>query len=247
MKKYEFVGIGAAIPRRQFLILGSAAVVGVAATSLSAEIVRSTVTVEDIAPRLSVAFVKASLADFASNDFAPRSLTVASHLRSGDPALAGGVRMKVHGIVRTDASRAQDVSMGLDAMYRVDGRSETVPFMAWSYAQLANRTADSAASQFVVPVGARNPLSLSLFTANAQQIGKLKASIDLSLGSERRANKLRSGTYFLVMCPKGMHAPDWSSIRVVPSEGNLPLLRQATLVGHEAVPFDYIVISTDRA
>ena len=243
MKKHEPVGI----PRRQFLVLGSAAVVGVAATSLSADIVRSTRTVEEIAPRLSVAFVKASLADFASNDFAPRALTAAAHLRSGDPALAGGVRMKVHGVVRSDASRAQDVSMGLDAMYRVDGRSESVPFVAWSYAQMASRTTDSAASPFVVPVGARKPLSLSLFTSDAQQSGKLQATIALSLGSERRANKLRAGTYFLAMCPKGMTAPDWSSIRVVPSEGKLPLLRQATVLGNEPVPFDYIVISTDRA
>ncbi len=244
------------IPRRQFLVLGSAAVVGAAASSLSADIVRSALVTENTTPRLSVGFVKAALADFNATDAAPRTLTPASRLRSGSADLAEGVRVKVHGIVRSASAGPQPVSMGLDAMYRVRGHSEEFPFMAWSYSPMTDRsTGSNAAAPFVVPVGVKNPLSLRLFTSAVStspgiaenQTPKLQATIDLSPGSERGSHKLRSGLYFLAMTPAGAKAPDWASMQVVPSAGSLPLLKQATLLGYESVPFDYIVISTDRA
>lgn len=237
----------AMIPRRQFLVLGSAAVVGAAATSLSANMVRGVPASEGTA-RVSAGFAPAAFADVQSPEFAPRALTAASHLRSGEAALAAGVRVKVHGMVRTDASAVQPVSMALDVMYRVPGQTEAVPFMAWSHAQLAGRKADSAVSSSVVPVGSRMPLSLMVTTGTvAGQNAKLQAKVDLALGSGRLANKLRSGLYFLALCPAGTAAPDWSSIRVVRSENALPLLRQATLFGLEPVSFDYIIVSADRA
>jgi hypothetical protein len=217
--------------------------------------VRNVLLVEDTAPRLSVGFVNAALADLQAADFLPRAMRSASQLRSGDAALADGVRVKVHGLVRSEAAGTQPVSMGLDAMYRVAGHAEEVPFMAWSYAQMANRQTGSAASSFVVPVGAKSPLSLSLFTSAVVTSGtiskgkspKLQASVKLALGSERRTNKLRSGLYFLAMTPAGVKAPDWASVHVVPSTGNLPLLKQATLLGVEPVSFDYVIVSIDRA
>jgi hypothetical protein len=241
----------ALLPRRQFLVLGTTAVAVAAATSVSAEIVRGALVTEDQTPRLSVGFADATVADFTTRpSFAPR-LTAASRLRSGDSSLRGGVRVKVHGVVRPEASRNENVSMGLDALYRPAGRSEEVSFLAWSHARMGLRTATSSSTDFVVPVDHSQPLSLVVSTSAVKttvDTARLRAAVNLSLGGGWRANKLRQGLYFVAICPAGSGTPDWSSIRAVaPESGNVPVLKQATLTGLVPVPFDYLVVGTARA
>jgi hypothetical protein len=236
-------------PRRQFLVLGSAAVAAVAASSLSADLVHGALVLEDKAPRFSLGYAAATVDDFNKPSFAAR-LTSAAKLRSGDPSLADGVRLKVHGLVRPEAQRNTDVSMGLDAMYRVSGPIPEVPYMAWSYAQKRQHTTSSAPKDFVVPMSARHPLSLGVSTSavrTAIDNAGLRGTVTLSLGDARRANKLRAGLYFIAICPAGSDAPDWASIRAVaPENGSAPLLKRATLTGDAPVPFDYVVVAAGR-
>ena len=238
------------LPRRQFLVLGSAAVAVAAATSLSSDIVRSVLVTEDTAPRLSVGFSDVTLEDFAKPSFAAR-LTSAAKLRSGDPSLDDGVRLKVHGLVRPEGAKANPVSMGMDVMYRVAGHKEDIPFMAWSHARLPHHTTASSAGAFVVPVSANQPLSLAVSSsATGTAIGgaTLRGTVSLALGSGRRENKLRTGFYFVALCPAGTKTPDWASVHAVASEnGKLPVLHHSTLLGSEPVSFDYIVVATSRA
>jgi hypothetical protein len=122
--------------------------------------------------------------------------------------------------------------------------------MAWSHARLAHHTTTSSTKPFVVPVSAKHPLSLAVSTSarGAVADAKLRGTVSLGLGSGRRENKLRSGLYFIALCPAGTSAPDWASVHAVASEnGQLPALKQATLLGFEPVSFDYIIVSTDRA
>jgi hypothetical protein len=235
------------LPRRQFLVLGSAAVATVAATSISADIVRSALVIEDTAPRLSIGFADASLEQFAQPSFA-QPLIAATKLRSGDPALGDGVRIKVHGVVRQTPVPGERFSMALDAMYRVSGRAEAVPFLAWSYAPYT--PAARSSNSFVVPVSAKQPHTLALSTsavAAKTQNAKMQGVVNLSVGSRRGDNKLRRGIYFLAICPEGGKTPNWSSVYAVRSEDSwLPLLRQATVIGSEPVRFDYLVVTTDR-
>lgn len=236
-------------PRRQFLVLGSAAVAAAAATSLSADIVRSVLVTEDSAPRLSVGFTDAKFDDFAQPSFAQR-LAPASSLRSGDASLENGVRLKIHGLVRPAAARDRQASMAMDAMYRVAGQEQAVPFMAWSYSRTKTRATGSSSKPFVVPVGAKQPLSLTVSSDVKAATGDatLRGTVSLALGNGRRENKLRTGLYFVAFCPAGTKAPDWASIHAVASEGEaLPLLKVATLTGMQPVSFDYIIVATDQA
>lgn len=236
------------LPRRQFLVLGSTAVAVAAASSLSADIVRGALVIEDKAPRLSLGFVDANIADFTAPEFTAR-VKPAADIGSGDSSLADGVRMKIHGLVRPETRAEEPASMGLDVMYRVNGLREDVPFMAWSYGRVGHQTLAGAEKDFVVPINARQPLSLVVSTsANtaALKSAKLQGAVSLSL-ADGRANKLRTGLYFIAVCPAGTKEPDWSSVRAVPSEKGKPVLRQAGLGGLEPVSFDYIIVSTSRA
>jgi len=238
------------LPRRQFLVLGSAAVAAAAASSLSADIVRGALATEQKAPRISVGYSGATIDEFNVPSFASR-LTAAAKLRSGDAALAGAVRLKVHGLVRPEAQKSANVSMALDAMYRVSGHNDDVPFMAWSHARRGQHITSSAANEFVVPVNAKQPLSLGISTSAPTPVldeAMLRATVNLSLGEKRLANKLRSGLYFVAICPAGSEAPHWASIHAVaPENGTVPVLKQATLAGLQPVPFDYIIMAAGRA
>jgi hypothetical protein len=237
------------LPRRQFLVLGSAAVGAAAVTSLSSDIVRSVLAIDDPAPRLSVGFAEVKFEDFAQPSFVQR-MASASAPRSGDASLENGVRLKIHGLVRPEAAKGQQASMALDAMYRVAGQGEAVPFMAWSYSSNPSLIPNRASNSFVMPVSAKQPLSLAFSTSATNAIdskAKLNGTIDLTLGNGRRQNKLRTGVYFVAVCPAGTKAPDWNAIHAVASEGALPQLKVATLIGTEPVPFDYIVMTMDRA
>lgn len=237
------------LPRRQFLVLGSAAVAAAAATSLSADIVRTTLVIEDTAPRLSVGFTDATPGDPGMPAFAPR-LTGAASLRSGDHSLQSGVRVRIHGVVRAAGRADQPVKLALDALYRVPGHDEAFPYLAWSYARLQGRTADSSSKSFVIPVVGKQPVTLALSSSSedAKDGATLQALLQFTPGTGRRENKLRRGRYFVALCPRGMKAPDWRSVHAFqPENGSLPVLKTFSLTGFEPVPFDYIVFETDQA
>jgi hypothetical protein len=253
------------MPRRQFLLLGSSALVGAAATSLPAEIL-SAAFADTTLPLLSVGYLAGTAADLGASGTPSGRLVSAASLRSGDASLASsGVRLKVHHFSRADVRRAEPQSIALNVLYRIDGRDDQkTPFVAWTRSRTAAGVHRSN-NRFVVPVSKSSPLELTVARraprvvetavdfANDEDfrmtegIGRSLAS--LSLGRESGANKLRPGIYVLALrTAEQQRTPDWQSIRfVAPAEGAAPVLVRASLFGHEPVSFDYLAVAVESA
>lgn len=230
------------MPRRHFLFLGSAAVAGAAAVSLTDRFnpFARTAPAADAsqAPRVSVGFTRATPDEASAGLFA---VAAAHKLRQGDASLAGSVLMRVHGLIRS-AKESGPLSIGVDALHRIGGSKEDVPFLAWTYDR--TRAIARSVRGFVLPHS--ETFSLAVVSRTGGESSRSVAAF--SAGTKRGANKLRRGTYFLAHCPPGTDAPEWELVRaVVPAAGELPVLQQMTLTGFQPVPFDYIVVTTDRA
>jgi hypothetical protein len=233
-----------AMPRRQFLFLGSAAVVGAAAVSLTNDFnpFARIAPVADAsqATRLSIGFTRATAGELSSGLFA---VTSADKLRRGDASLAESVKLRVHGLIRA-AKNSTPLSIGLDAMHRVAGLDEEIPFLAWTYDR--GRAIERSVRGFVLP--SSEQFSLAVVSRSGAAAEPARSLATFSAGTKRGAHKLRRGTYFFAHCAPGTKAPEWELVRaVVPAAGELPVLQQMTLTGFQPVPFDYIVVTTDRA
>jgi hypothetical protein len=229
------------LPRREFLVLGSAAVAAAAATSLSADFVRDILTVEDRSARLAVGFAPAL--DPAAPAPSFQRVISAVHLRSGDAALEGGVLVSILGLVSPKGSPQRNVAV--DTMYRIPGLKESVPFLAWSQAWLGGRPTPTQSKPVIVPVGDGAPLSLGVSTSVEGQ--SVRAAVRLGIGRGRFEHKLRAGYYFIALA-NGTARPDWSSIRAVASDSSRhPVLEQLSIAGAQPVPFEYLVLRTARA
>jgi hypothetical protein len=228
------------IPRRQFLVLGTAAVAGVATTSLTAGI-RRAASPRESTPKIAVGFANATMQEFVDPGFAIRIID-AARVGADAGSFDGAVDLRVHGAVRADRNAPQSrLTMGIDAMYRVSGPEPEVPFMAWTYAAQAG---SQAAGSFRVPIQGNRPTSL-LVTAQRADSGSLREMISFAQDDRRGTYRLRRGLYFIGIDHSGIAAPDWSSVLAVGAEqGNLPVLREH---GASPVTFDYIVVAADHA
>ena len=235
------------IPRREFLILGSAAAVGVAvAGNAGAQWTQKAI---DSADPLSIGFAEGSFAEIRAAE-GPRALANAT--RHGNTNHLGDVaRVKVHGIVSAEAAPAA-AAIALDAIYRVPGVAEAVPFHAWS-SRVPPRVGSSSANQFLMGVSPASPLTLALTTQQATtwrtSLARRFFGTPASPAVSRAVATLRrNGVYFIAVPAAGQSEPNWASIRVVaPANGNLPQLEQSSLLGSKPVSFDYIVVAAERA
>ena len=231
-------GVSPQMPRRRFLMLGSAAMASVITTDISADIIRTVLSSRRPAPRLSLGYIAATLGQFKSR----ARVTAAEQLRSSDPALPESVLLRVHGLVRPDET--EPVSMSLDVHYLVSAAGDMrIPFHAWMYNATRKHEIASAPAGFTVPISPARPLVLSVASKSAK--GTTEAMASLHSGTARGANKLRRGLYCLALV-EGDKAPDWSGIRAVPKENQkLPVLEHLAGIGYKPVPFPYIVLSAD--
>lgn len=255
------------MPRRQFLLLGSSALVGAAATSLPAEILCAAFA-DSTLPVLSVGYLAGIAADLGALGGPSDRFVSAASLRSGDASLASsGVRLKVHQVSRADARRAEPRSIALNVLYRVnDSNDQKVPFAAWTQSLTAAGEQRSSMSRFVVPVTTAAPLELTVALRAPRAArsaaadfahdedfrtteGNGRSLAAFSVGRERGMNKLRRGIYVLALrTATQQQTPDWQSIRfIAPAEGSAPVLARASLFGHEPVSFDYIAIAVESA
>ena len=248
----------ATMPRRKFLVLGSAAVVGAAAADLPAQMVRTALGLdEQWFPLLSVGYLSGSAAELTAPAASLRRLVGADKLRSGDASLAdAGARVTVHEFRRAAERASQPVSVGVNALYRVDDAK--VPFLAWTYSATRHTTHDMTKS-FVMPVDAAHPLELTVANRaplagpdakardeRAVTESKERSIASFSVGEGRRSMKLRRGVYFLALRSGAFdRTPDWRSISVQTVDGK-PVLVEATVAGYQPVSFDYVTVSIDR-
>lgn len=234
--------------RRQFLVLGSAAVAAAATSSLSAGAVRN-VFAAPLAPTLSLGYSDSTLKDFENPAFSTR-VTAALDLRSSDPAFSDAVKVRIFGLVQPESERESGANLAIDAMYRIPGNLHEVPFLAWSHARRPHphhTEFASASGPFTVPIGANHPLKLAVSSANPAGAAVSCGAVELGLGNGRQVAKLRRGVYFVAVVPPGAPVPDWGAIQVMGSESAIPVLQNFSLAGSNGVPFGYVIVATDYA
>ena len=249
------------IERRQFLLLTSAAVAGLATSDLAAATVAS-----DAVPSIALGFVDGEYDD-AYRGTPP--IVAGNSLTTGEPGfLSHDAKVRVLGFWRKDPS--DPLSLTLKAYFPTQvALGGKAPFFAWNYnsTSRAQRLAN-----FQIPVtdeGLQFEIERGVPTTTAPSAGRRHASggadlslrsssdllstpsvITLSLGHENGVAKLRPGRYVLGLLPAGAAQPDWSSFRFEPNavkQGGLGPLRAMTIWGEALPPFDYILIRVDYA
>ena len=235
--------------RRDFLILGSVATVGVAA-NVSAGTSGPLSVLRTANPLLSVGFAEAEQDGVAA----------AERLRAGFSA--ADAQVKIHGLWRADARRNAN-RVDVSTFYRVGGT--TVPHLSWSHSAAAT----SPAVRFTVPVSESGHVALgieqrpapSILRQPARILGRffgVRPAVELPREEQLVAGrslcrlgagsadslKLRRGTYYVALLEDGDSKPDWSRISVRPATADSEAMLYR---GDAPVGFDYLVITIDHA
>jgi len=232
------------VPRRDFLILGSAAAVGAVAVNGLAQ---GSTAPSAAGTSLSLGYAEGTIDELCAAD-ASRALSSAARLGNAHH-LGSAARLRVAGIVRAGSGREEAVD--LDVIYRLAEVDQPVPVHAWS-AREAGIGASSATS-CLVPVSSSSPLTVSMNAKLTPSWQALMAQRFFGAKAPATAVKAtadirRDGVYFIAVPATGQGEPNWSSVRVVaPANGKLPRLEQTTLLGSKPVSFDYIVVAAERA
>lgn len=240
--------------RREFLMLGSVATVGIAA-SMSASTNGPLGLLQPARPQLSIGF-----ADLTEGT--PQRVRRADDLHFGDARfLAADARVTVHGLWRPESRRNTPANVGVSVFHAVG--EGTAPFLAWQHA----RTTGAARVTFrtpvhadgTLPIGIEHSRSFSFLAEPARRFGSMFGTAApvvpvqqtlasngslCSLGATGSGLKLRRGTYFVALL-EGSSQPNWNAI----TAGNdLDVRADGVLrMGNAPVDFDYLVISIDRA
>jgi hypothetical protein len=239
-----------ALPRRDFLVLGSAAVLGAAASSVTASTLVS-VAAPEAGSVLSIGYAPVAAEDAA--------VLHADTLRFSDNTFRdSGVRVTVHGFSAPEKDSL--VSVHLSTFVRA-GES-AVPFLAWSHsARAAGPHAVSPRASFLASLDENGTLPFAiersersrrwsrLFTPIAPaadtlpELAKLEATGNVCrLSSGARASApLRAGTYFIALRRTASERqPDWSSITVdaTAADASNALRRNG-----RPVDFEYVAIT----
>jgi len=242
--------------RRDFLTLGSTAVVGAMATNLPAAMARAVEGRGD-ATQLSIGFWDGPVrATNAAGSL--RSPISAEALPMGDPRfIAAGARVSVLGFWRGEGRRTP-ISISVGVWHDVSGIGRT-PVVLW--------TSGGGRSGMVVPVDSTGALELSIDatvrTPGDRIAGRdtlpLVTSYDESLREGELValklnfdggSKLRPGVYIVALQEKGASAPAWSSLNVADLtdaeslKGSGPLT-QSHLFSRSAPDFDYLLLNVE--
>lgn len=224
--------------RREFMILGSVAVAGAAASGLPQQVMRAVAGSHPVSlPIVSLGYWDGSFDKTrlgAGSSETMHRLASAVSARSADRALDGSVRVSVNGFWRAEYHRQKPVSVALNVMFPVG--DERIPFHAWSHTTHRGVAKNAPPPQFVVPVDARHPIELniemrmpagstppalarvkrflSLDDRNDEQRNGSGACI-LALDSRSSSIKLNRGVYFIALQEDPRDAsPNWSAVRM---------------------------------
>ena len=241
--------------RRDFLILGSAATLGIAAVS-SADTTGALAILAPARDRFSVGF-----ASPASGE--TQRLRPAERVSGDSDFLSGSARVTVHGLWRPESRSAVPANVAVTVFHAVG--DTTVPFLAWQHSGISSAARVSFTTPVqpdgTLPIGIESSRAFSFLTEPQRRFSRLFRTVpdhdvDLpvqsalaksgqlcSLGAQgSRGLKLRRGTYFVAL---GEAQPNWNMI----TAGTSLNVRSETVLHHGSVPvdFDYLVISVDRA
>lgn len=237
------------VHRRQFLIAGSVAAAGLAASNLSASVASRAAAVP--MPLLSVGFSNRTFEELRSDE--SRRIVPADRLAVADTQLArDGARVTVRGFRRGAAHRGP-LHVGLHAYSpAIDpATGAKTPFLAWACRYDAPGSFASHHTKFFVPADAAGTLQFGVDRLSEAARGAAPIWRMARLSETRRdargeivalaasGIKLRRGTYFIAVRESETdRAPSWMSVRV--RNGALET------VGGGEPPFSYLVLSVDH-
>jgi hypothetical protein len=233
-----------ALPRRDFLVLGSAAIFGAAASSVAGGTL-SVVASPAAGSVLSVGFTDRT-APVAEPD-AGVTATPANGLRAGDAGFrSSGARILVHGLTSPEHRASSSVHLSTFA----PSAAGAVPFLAWSHGV----SASSPRTSFVAALDENGTLPIAierrdapgrwsrLFVQQADvlpEVGALEQS-----GNVCRLTTLRPGTYFIALRHSSAdRQPNWRSIEVdwTSADAGVTLRRHG-----RPVDFEYVTLTVDH-
>jgi hypothetical protein len=178
------------------------------------------------------------------------SFREASSILSGDPAMFGyGARFRLHGF-HTAAPRPEGERLSIDFLYETHELPEPVPFHAWS--SLAARGAERSSSSvsFTAPVDALRSVDVAIERRSAAgQAERVIVPFGVNDGATP-AIRLTSGLYAIAFLRAGEGAPDWRTISPTGVAGGSTArpvtLVQETFGGPTPVSFDYLLMTVSR-
>ena len=254
--------------RRDFLTVGSAAVVGAMTTNLPAAVTRAVQTRTN-ATQLSIGFWDGATSNGRVQTAALRAPISAEALPMGDPRfLSAGARVGVIGLWRAASHRGTPLTVTVSAWYDVAGAGK-VPVVLSSVSDNRQGTNGTGRARAIVPVDATGALELSIDTiipAVTPRIGMPEEHPTISSREELATNnelvsfklnfdrgvKLQQGIYIIAVQQQGARVPDWSSLTIADLKnidslkGDGPLT-ESRLFGTSAPDFDYLLISVEIA
>lgn len=257
MQTKENSGRGAVVTlqRREFLALGSAAMVGLAATNLHSDVLA---TISTPMPLLSVGFWNGTAADLALESPSYRAVVAADRLAGADASLVrDGARVTVQGFWRAERNRGP-LNLALRAQYPNAAGGAPLPVIAWTW-QPNMRVSNNV--RFTIPVADTLDLNIDRLekAAGARSL-RSRFGLDpahtvrsetaaLSPVSGSRGIKLRQGVYFFAVREHDSETvPSWSSMRVATGASVLDPLGAGVLrFGGQRAPFSYLAVSVDSA
>jgi hypothetical protein len=260
-------GFSLDMPRRDFLALGSAAILGVATSGLSNPLGRAVTTQassSEAALPLSVGY----WGGLVETDYGRRitwPLGSADSLPAGDRYFQGVglVRVRIHGFWRA-SGHDTPISLTVFPRYPALGFPSRLNVLSWQYVTRGKSAWRASSRSFVVPMVEDGVLDLAIdrrvLTSASRQQAVVHPSSDatagdplvhaqvgevLSFRSDDRPSslKLRRGTYVVAVGDR----PDWSGVRIV-EEAHLFRSVEGPLVSgwlEQPVSFDYLVMSVD--
>jgi hypothetical protein len=260
-------GFSLEMPRRDFLVLGSAALLGVATSSLGSTLTGAATQQQVLSPDqvpLSVGFWEG----LVQTDYGVRRtwpLVGADSVRAGDRYFqgVGFVRVRVHGFWRA-SGHADPVSVTILPRYPALGFSSRLNVLSWQYVSRGRGAWIGSSRAFVVPMVDDGVLDLAIdrraLTPPVRQQAVAHPGSDPAVGEsfaraeigqilsfrsddQPSALKLQRGTYVIAVGDR----PDWSGVRIV-EEARLLRSNEGPLVTgwlEQPVSFDYLVLSVD--
>lgn len=254
--------------RRDFLTVGSAAVVGAMTTNLPAAVTRAVQTRTN-ATQLSIGFWDGATHSGRVQTAALRAPISAEALPMGDPRfISGGARVGVIGLWRAASHRGTPLTVTVGAWYDVAGVGK-VPVVLASYSDNRQGANGNARARALVPVDATGALEISIdaiVPSVTPRVGMPETHPMLSSREELEKNgelasfklnfdrgmKLQQGIYIVAVQQQGARVPDWSSFTIADLKNPESLkgdgpLTESRLFGTSAPDFDYLLLSVEIA
>jgi hypothetical protein len=247
-----------ALPRRDFLVLGSAAVFGAAASTITASPL-SLVASPEVGAVLSVGFIdRTGPVSLESKTPNPRAVSAGTLRGNADGFRRSGARVLVHGLTSPERRTSASVHLSTFAP-SVEG---PVPFLAWTHGAGRHGVTISSPSAFFVAALDENgtlPIAIErrgaatrwsrLFVSPAGDTLPDLAILEQNghvcrLTSGSQGDGLRAGTYFIALRHSSSdRQPDWRSIDVdwTSADAGVALRRHG-----RPVDFEYVTLTVDH-